>query len=541
MAPGPAPKEISEPFPISRVAGKYLLFDVDVVAHCRRNHNICGVLVGTIPNLSQQNVFLGLPLELMPEEARVLVENGNAYIVDDAETHRQGFGEMSRDERMKYLQEMDRQGIAAGKDTLDKQEKRKDKALKQKGLRKEMPDSKPAASVDSTPAADVKETIAQPAAEASDIGFIMKGSAFTSSAPSVQDATPVSSAVEEPIVVVAPVAEEPVVAASAPQETIPVVPVLAQSAGSGLGFIMKGSSFSDAAPSDAAPSDSATPVAESIPTSVEPAPIPVVVESSAPTGSGLGFLMKGSAFSDAALAAPQSAPVAVEISEPVVEDIPAVAEVTPVAAEFTPEVVETISIVEATLEALETVSSDDAGLAPTEELSSTPAPTTEEPAAPAPAAADPPEEDISLFGAPPATTTPKAKPTPSAPRQYITPTTSHPPLSTPPPSSAAPLPVVPKSYPLFRYLHSRGFFHMPGMRFGCNYSVYPGDPLRYHSHFLATGLGWDEKFALLDVVGGGRLGTGTKKAYMIGGEEPAATQGAEKDSVRAFSVEWASM
>jgi hypothetical protein len=542
MAPGPAPKEISEPFPISRVAGKYLLFDVDVVAHCRRNHNICGVLVGTIPNLSQQNVFLGLPLELMPEEARVLVENGNAYIVDDAETHRQGFGEMSRDERMKYLQEMDRQGIAAGKDTLDKQEKRKDKALKQKGLRKETLDSKPAASVDSTPAADVKETLAQSAAEASDIGFIMKGSAFTSSVPSVQDATPVSSAVEEPIVVVAPVAEEPVVAASAPQETIPVAPVLAQSAGSGLGFIMKGSSFSDAAPSDAAPSDSATPVAESIPMSVEPTPIPVVVESSAPTGSGLGFLMKGSAFSDAALAAPQSAPVAVEISEPVVEDISAVAEAIPVAAEITPAVAETISIVEATLEALETVSSNDAGLAPTEEPSSAPTPTTEEPAAPTPAAADPPEEDISLFGAPPATTsTPKAKPTPSAPRQYITPTTSHPPLSTPPPSSAAPLPVVPKSYPLFRYLHSRGFFHMPGMRFGCNYSVYPGDPLRYHSHFLATGLGWDEKFALLDVVGGGRLGTGTKKAYMIGGEEPAAMQGAEKDSVRAFSVEWASM
>jgi tRNA-splicing endonuclease subunit Sen34 len=88
---------------------------------------------------------------------------------------------------------------------------------------------------------------------------------------------------------------------------------------------------------------------------------------------------------------------------------------------------------------------------------------------------------------------------------------------------------------------------MPGLRFGCNYSVYPGDPLRYHSHFLATGLGWDEKFALLDVVGGGRLGTGTKKAYMIGGEDPAASQGAglfsdeKKEPVRAFSVEWASM
>jgi tRNA-splicing endonuclease subunit Sen34 len=79
---------------------------------------------------------------------------------------------------------------------------------------------------------------------------------------------------------------------------------------------------------------------------------------------------------------------------------------------------------------------------------------------------------------------------------------------------------------------------MPGLRFGCNYSVYPGDPLRYHSHFLATGLGWNEKFDLLDIVGGGRLGTGTKKAYMVGGEDPKAPK---EDNVRAFSVEWASM
>ncbi|KAA8627628.1 tRNA-splicing endonuclease subunit sen34 [Pyrenophora tritici-repentis] len=78
MASAPVPKPVKEPFPISLVAGHYLLFDVDVIAHCRRTHNICGLLVGTIPNLSQQNVFLGVPLELMPEEARVLVDKGAA-------------------------------------------------------------------------------------------------------------------------------------------------------------------------------------------------------------------------------------------------------------------------------------------------------------------------------------------------------------------------------------------------------------------------------------------------------------------------------
>ena len=92
---------------------------------------------------------------------------------------------------------------------------------------------------------------------------------------------------------------------------------------------------------------------------------------------------------------------------------------------------------------------------------------------------------------------------------------------------------------------------MPGLRFGCHYNVYPGDPLRYHSHFAATGMGWEQEFDLLDVVGGGRLGTGTKKAYMIGGENPDANGHVEglvpergleyTKPVRAFSLEWAAL
>jgi tRNA-splicing endonuclease subunit Sen34 len=44
------------------------------VATLRSEHRICGVLTGTLPHLSQQNVFLGLPLVLMPEELVLLVE-----------------------------------------------------------------------------------------------------------------------------------------------------------------------------------------------------------------------------------------------------------------------------------------------------------------------------------------------------------------------------------------------------------------------------------------------------------------------------------
>ncbi|KAI5289825.1 tRNA-splicing endonuclease subunit [Ascosphaera acerosa] len=63
------------PVPISRIAGQYLLFSADAAAYLRREHHICGVLSGTLPQVPQQNVFLGLPLQLMPEEARLLVDS----------------------------------------------------------------------------------------------------------------------------------------------------------------------------------------------------------------------------------------------------------------------------------------------------------------------------------------------------------------------------------------------------------------------------------------------------------------------------------
>ena len=44
------------------------------VAALRSEHRICGVLSGTLPHLSQQNLFLGLPLVLVPEELVLLVE-----------------------------------------------------------------------------------------------------------------------------------------------------------------------------------------------------------------------------------------------------------------------------------------------------------------------------------------------------------------------------------------------------------------------------------------------------------------------------------
>jgi len=66
--------------------------------------------------------------------------------------------------------------------------------------------------------------------------------------------------------------------------------------------------------------------------------------------------------------------------------------------------------------------------------------------------------------------------------------------------------------------------------------AYPGDPLRFHSHFLVAGKEWDEEIDLMDLVAGGRLGTGVKKGYLIGG-----TSGEGEANARAFSIEWAGM
>ena len=127
----------------------------------------------------------------------------------------------------------------------------------------------------------------------------------------------------------------------------------------------------------------------------------------------------------------------------------------------------------------------------------------------------------------------------------ITPTTADGLLNSPLEKPPVPLPSVKhSSFALFKLLHREGYFLSPGLRFGCQYMAYPGDPLRFHSHFLAVGADWDEELDLLDVVGGGRLGTGVKKGFLLGGPAPNVMHDGNKashDDVRAFCIEWGGM
>lgn len=329
---------VEEPFPIFRLAHKHLIYDADTVAHVRREHNICGVFIGGLPQAPQQNVFLGLPLELMPEEARLLVEKGVAYVVDDVKAHKEGFlgNGLDADERRAFQAALSRRGAAAARKQEEKSDERKKAALSKK-----------------------------------------------------------------------------------------------------LGM----DNWNDI------PEDMLSPSADR------------------------GKKKKAKAKARSGLSTPSGMDESESLFAPPIDSVPS-------------------------------------------------------------PAADPLPQ------------TPETGPEP----WNVTPTTSYPPLR-PPPRSSQPTPEpssieTPNSYPLFKHLHSQGYFMSPGLRFGCQYAAYPGDPLRFHSHFLCNGMDWDQEFDLIDLVGGGRLGTGVKKGYLIGGREEHDEDDRSEDAngkVRAFCVEWGGM
>ncbi|KAK3338198.1 hypothetical protein B0H65DRAFT_478063 [Neurospora tetraspora] len=119
----------------------------------------------------------------------------------------------------------------------------------------------------------------------------------------------------------------------------------------------------------------------------------------------------------------------------------------------------------------------------------------------------------------------------------ITPTTSNAMIST---GTSNPDVENHTALPLYSYLNERGYFITPGLRFGGDFSVYPGDPFRYHAHYMANSYGWDEKIPMLDLVTSGRLGTAVKKSFLMGGQKPA-TDDSEAGELRAFCIEWAGM
>lgn len=337
-----AETDVAEPFPIFQVAHRYVLYDINTISYIRRKYHITGVLIGGLPQAPQQNVFLGIPLELMPEEARLLIEKGVAYVADDVQAHKDAFiaHDLGADEKKAFLKNICKQGTEATKVQQKQAGDRKMTALKK-----------------------IAEKQGQNTDNWNDI-------------PDDMFAGPRKPKAKKGV--------------------------------------------------------KARPDAEAVSGTVDE---------------------DGSLFGGSGNAAP------------------------------------TPSLPSAT------------SIASTDQL----------------------EDKIEAM--------------------KVTPTTSHPPLrSKPPPSNGGlPLPAVNSSYPLFKHMHSKDYFLAPGLRFGCQYMAYPGDPLRFHSHFLCNGMDWDQEFDLLDIVGGGRLGTGVKKGFLVGGTQPDSDSDSDSDRVRPFCIEWGGM
>ncbi|CAR29508.1 hypothetical protein ZYGR_0AD01900 [Zygosaccharomyces rouxii] len=92
-----------------------------------------------------------------------------------------------------------------------------------------------------------------------------------------------------------------------------------------------------------------------------------------------------------------------------------------------------------------------------------------------------------------------------------------------------------RHYKLYRKLRQMGFTVHPGGRFGGKYVVYPGDPLRFHSHVvISEPLEDDEPLDFLQMVAGARLATTVKKSYVA-----SCVEAKGEEEARFYSFEWA--
>lgn len=89
-------------------------------------------------------------------------------------------------------------------------------------------------------------------------------------------------------------------------------------------------------------------------------------------------------------------------------------------------------------------------------------------------------------------------------------------------------------YSIYRDLWERGFFLSAAGKFGGDFLVYPGDPLRFHAHYIAQCWAPEEAIPLRDLVSAGRLGTSVRKTVLLCSPQPDG-------KVVYTSLQWASL
>nr|CAG4650569.1 EOG090X0G6M [Sida crystallina] len=68
---------------------------------------------------------------------------------------------------------------------------------------------------------------------------------------------------------------------------------------------------------------------------------------------------------------------------------------------------------------------------------------------------------------------------------------------------------------VFIDLWDKGYYLTAGEKFGGDFLVYPGDPVKFHSHYIAVCISEDEPLNSQFLISKGRLGTNVKKTVLL--------------------------
>ncbi|KAK1785307.1 hypothetical protein P4O66_018704 [Electrophorus voltai] len=93
---------------------------------------------------------------------------------------------------------------------------------------------------------------------------------------------------------------------------------------------------------------------------------------------------------------------------------------------------------------------------------------------------------------------------------------------------------------VYKDLRRKGFYLTAAGKFGGDYLVYPGDPLRFHAHFIALCMPMDESSPLSDILTIARLGSNVKKTVLLCSPRDPSDSQVEGDVVYS-SLQWSGM
>uniref|UniRef100_A0A914XG04 tRNA-splicing endonuclease subunit Sen34 n=1 Tax=Plectus sambesii TaxID=2011161 RepID=A0A914XG04_9BILA len=87
-------------------------------------------------------------------------------------------------------------------------------------------------------------------------------------------------------------------------------------------------------------------------------------------------------------------------------------------------------------------------------------------------------------------------------------------------------------FTVFRDLWRKGYYLTPGVKFGCDFLVYPGDPLKFHATCMAICVKSDESLTPVELAGYSRVATQVKKTVLICSVAP------DSDAPYYVSLNW---